>query len=663
MMSHNSMTTENGTEWVCPTCAKEIPLDMEFCPNCGQYRGELVTPVLESSLDEYQTVKSESRPGTELDMDPERTPDVESIQEATMVVSPCQSEPLDAIDISSENISSEQVRSLSDNSDSDIVSPKSINTFLETTQSSASEPVLSDNGTYISPDAINLIPQPSNVEPILVSANSAPLIPPDDFSKVNGYEWICPICSTRVALEEGYCRNCGQYRGEKTALEPNAIPDEESHILLVEPKIPPIINQIPYPPQPEFILVQSLGSEDHQTSTHSQTNSEQLPIDGDDTKRGGGNKSSLESQTPNPPHPGLINPTLSTDPINSTGSLTSAKSASKKNSNSASFFIFTLVSMLLVACLLFGSFLVIKIISFTSPNQTVVASVTLITEVEKIDLTITPQRSPTAQSSITPTPRPTCTHTPTVTITPLPTVAISTDPAPGVGIPPACDHVGRTWDSPLDGMTLACVPAGRFTYEDKELKQSTPTLKAFWVDVYEVTNAQYAACVTAQVCSPPGHTGTLNDEDGDYFGNPNYAAYPVIYVSYYDASNYCAWAGRRLLTEMEWQKAARGPSSKGDYSWGSAKPNNSLANMGTGGSYVVAVGSYPHGASPYGALDMIGNVREWTSTSGPDKNTYFVKGGSFDSEGSELEISFLGTFYDANDQSPRIGFRCAWSLP
>lgn len=251
--------------------------------------------------------------------------------------------------------------------------------------------------------------------------------------------------------------------------------------------------------------------------------------------------------------------------------------------------------------------------------------------------------------------------------TPMPTpeagqaALLTPNPTPYPSTPPGCTKIGQTWTSPVDGMLLKCVPDGSFNYEGDG--KGSITLPAFWMDVYEVTNAQYAACVTQKHCTPPGHTGTVKDENGSYYDNPRNAAFPVTYVSYLDAVNYCNWAGRRLPTEVEWQKAARGPTSRANFTWGKSNPTNNLANMGTGGGLPVAVGSYPAGKSPYGMLDMIGNVREWTSTtvSGKANTVYYVKGGSFDSLESELDIGSMLTFYDDTDQSGRVGFRCVYS--
>jgi eukaryotic-like serine/threonine-protein kinase len=152
---------------------------------------------------------------------------------------------------------------------------------------------------------------------------------------------------------------------------------------------------------------------------------------------------------------------------------------------------------------------------------------------------------------------------------------------------------------------------------DDERPQHTVTLDAYYIDKYEVTNARYQGCVDFGACSPP--------KDAIYYGNTTYADYPVIYVTWHQAEAYCAWAGKRLPTEAEWEKAARGTDGR-TFPWGSDF-NGELLNFcdvncefdwkntsyDDGYAYVAPVGSYLDGASPYGALDMAGNVWEWTA--------------------------------------------------
>lgn len=180
-----------------------------------------------------------------------------------------------------------------------------------------------------------------------------------------------------------------------------------------------------------------------------------------------------------------------------------------------------------------------------------------------------------------------------------------------------------TMVSEKDGMVMVFVPAGEFKMgsdksDENEKPVHTVYLDDFWVDQTEVTNAMYAKCVQAGGCSSPA---LLESNTRDiYYGNPEFDDYPVIYVSWKDATAYCEWVGRRLPTEAEWEKAASWSEEnqkKYPYPWG-YPINCSLANYWDSKGYCVGdttiVGSYKSGQSPYGVYDMAGNVWEWVSS-------------------------------------------------
>ena len=232
-------------------------------------------------------------------------------------------------------------------------------------------------------------------------------------------------------------------------------------------------------------------------------------------------------------------------------------------------------------------------------------------------------------------------------------------------------------------MLLVYVPAGEFTmgrnqdgaYDEKPAH--TVSLDAFWLDRTEVTNALYSLCVKAGDCQ------LLRDTT--YYGDPRYATHPVVHVSWNDAQAYCEWAGRRLLTEAEWEKAARGTDLR-TYPWGNQLPDANLANfadvnldvywanklVNDGYTFTAPVGAYPAGTSPYGALDMAGNVREWTASlydvypGKTDSNSSYrtqyrvLRGGSWSNYGYDLRVT--KRYSNQPDYSSgSIGFRCARS--
>jgi formylglycine-generating enzyme required for sulfatase activity len=208
---------------------------------------------------------------------------------------------------------------------------------------------------------------------------------------------------------------------------------------------------------------------------------------------------------------------------------------------------------------------------------------------------------------------------------------LSTAP-PTPGRIPAYLADGTAWQW-SDGSAMVYVPASAFwmgsgesdpNANPDELPQHVVNLDAFWIDRTEVTNAQYRRCVKDGGCSKPSQTTSYLRET--YYDDSQYDDYPIIHVGWEQANTYCAWAGKRLPTEAEWEKAARGPDGR-IYPWGN-NFDGTLANFcdascsfpqktllwDDGYRDTAPVGSYKGGASPYGAWDMAGNVHEWTTS-------------------------------------------------
>jgi formylglycine-generating enzyme required for sulfatase activity len=180
----------------------------------------------------------------------------------------------------------------------------------------------------------------------------------------------------------------------------------------------------------------------------------------------------------------------------------------------------------------------------------------------------------------------------------------------GPAILAAVKQQART--NPVDGAVYIPIPAGEFLMgspdnmgSGDEHPQHTVYLDVFWIMQTEVTNAQYAKCVAAGACSAPDNT---------HWQDAAYADHPVTNVDWNQANAYAQWAGGRLPTEAEWEKAARGTDGR-TYPWGNEAPAALLANccVFVNETETTPVGNYPAGASPYGALDMAGNVWEWTA--------------------------------------------------
>ena len=292
-------------------------------------------------------------------------------------------------------------------------------------------------------------------------------------------------------------------------------------------------------------------------------------------------------------------------------------------------------------------------------------------EVPTATLTVT--RKPT--STFTQTPRPIFTPTRfTPTFTPLP--AELTD---------------------KQGALMRLVPESDFIMgSESGFSDERPLhlvhLSDYYIDQYEVTNFAYSECVKAGKCQPPLNTYSYTHQE--YYGNPKYDNYPVMYVNWDMATTYCTvWRDARLPTEAEWEKAAKGTDSR-QYPWGGdfngtylnycdalCNPPNVASGVERDPNYkdgyadTAPVGSFKDGISPYGVYDMAGNVWEWvsdwfgdydsatvTNPTGPDSGTHHIlRGGSWASDRVLLRVTNRRRLMpEVIDSLPgSAGFRCA----
>lgn len=248
-----------------------------------------------------------------------------------------------------------------------------------------------------------------------------------------------------------------------------------------------------------------------------------------------------------------------------------------------------------------------------------------------------------------------------------------------------------------DDMEMVFVPAGKFTMggeggEPDEGPIHEVYLDAYWMDLTEITNAMYGLCVEAGACMPPVELSSYTHEN--YFGNALFANYPVIFVDWSMANAYCQWAGVRLPTEAEWEKAARGEGAR-IFPWGEAwdvqkykrlnfadRSNPELAaDLSANDGYrdTAPVGSFPAGRSPYGIYDLDGNVWEWVADwydplyynyspmnnpQGPEGPTQDItmrstRGGGWVAANENVFHTYNRHGVVPDSVSSSIGFRCA----
>jgi len=229
----------------------------------------------------------------------------------------------------------------------------------------------------------------------------------------------------------------------------------------------------------------------------------------------------------------------------------------------------------------------------------------------------------------------------------------------------------------LEQAGMIQIPAGPFTMGDNEGSggdedpEHLVELAAFWMDKTEVTAAQYQLCVEAGACTPAGQAVNCNAP------LPERTAHPINCLDWTQADAYCRWAGKRLPSEAEWEKAARGEDRR-RYPWGDGRPSPELLNYNNVVGATEAVGSHPAGASPFGLLDMAGNVLEWTNDyydseyyaqspaadppgppPPPDGNFRVVRSSSWNTGDPRALTTTVRNNFPASSADPALGFRCA----
>jgi formylglycine-generating enzyme len=224
---------------------------------------------------------------------------------------------------------------------------------------------------------------------------------------------------------------------------------------------------------------------------------------------------------------------------------------------------------------------------------------------------------------------------------------------------------------------MVLVPGGEFTMgsgqgDDDEQPLHRVVLDSFYLDTFEVTNGRFAKFVEAIQSEPPW--GFADQETPVV-----HADRPVRWVNWMEALGYCLWAGKRLPTEAEWEKAARGTDGR-VYPWGNDPPTAAHAVFGLqeGAETVSPIGNRDKGTSPYGVHDLAGNLYEWvtdwydeefytqtpsSNPRGPGEGTAKVqRGGSYINQPYRLRAAFR-TKGDPTEHDPHVGFRCAQDAP
>lgn len=295
--------------------------------------------------------------------------------------------------------------------------------------------------------------------------------------------------------------------------------------------------------------------------------------------------------------------------------------------------------------------------------------------------------TPTIEPPNSPLPTPTSTPTVTSTSTPPPDTPAPTDvpsPTPEPATSTPADLPATTFKR---GVEMVLVPAGPFLMgrnagNPNERPEHEVYLDAYYIDVTEVSNRDYQACVEAvdEVrCPSRGDNDLGSPSRFRYYGIEAYNDYPVILVSWEEAKVYCKWRGAHLPTEAQWEKAARWDPDTGDvylFPWGLDVLDSFYLNYNSELGDTARTRNYPGGLSPVGAYEMAGNVAEWvydwyqdnfyessltSNPAGPSAGEFRVmRGGSYESRGSAVTTTFRDLLRPGT-KLQTLGFRCAWT--
>jgi formylglycine-generating enzyme required for sulfatase activity len=232
--------------------------------------------------------------------------------------------------------------------------------------------------------------------------------------------------------------------------------------------------------------------------------------------------------------------------------------------------------------------------------------------------------------------------------------ALETSPSPPAPISPATPVTppATPLDSTPTSAKMASIPGGTFIMGEGGFLSTDPhsvTVAAFSLDVNLVTAGAYAACVQAGKCRAAATQGPCNT------GKSGREKHPINCVDWQQATAYCAFAGKRLPTEEEWEYAGRGGAKATTYSWGNEEPKDQLCWSRSNEKGTCEVGSFPAGA--FGLYDMNGNLWQWTSTStGPER---VVKGSQFNQTPGQNIRSAKRKLLGPALTNDGYGFRCA----